>query len=861
MNPTMIVPPRPKALGRKLFHRLGRDHVRGAMHTIARLLVGGRATWLLAGCRHEALGKKLPVCRLELTLLCYAAVLMSSVFFQGRTIAQGIERTWLSESLPDCALARIGTLAWRAGNPVDVLVYSPDGAMLASSGPDGSVKIWDASSGTLRRVLWADPGMACDIAFSNDGKTLASYGWCLRLWNLATGESRLLIGKRQDASGRHVAFSSSDKVIVAGNDSALIRFDAQTGNELRRWKIRSTRVLGFDLGGTVFAATASPGGGINLYDTQTGKMLPFSGARHYRCPAAVSPNGKVLGLRLEGRVEFWDPEAAKITRTVAASRYPGNCVAMSRDGQLAAWEDRQNDSIIIAVLHIGTGKRVAQLRGGHGSPRVVAFSPDSRFLASTCLSGSICVWHIPSGKRLASAAAVDSADNYHGCAALDAEGRTVLMPLSGLRLGSWEAKTGRLVRTVALDGPARAGPAGFVLSADGALVSAADNEYISIWNTYNGRCVHRFPHEQDGAPWALAISSDKRVIYVGCPDFSICAWNLTKKGGPVAFLGHTAYPTCLALSHDNKTLVSGSSDQTLRIWDISSRTEIRRVERDGAQFRVVALSPDGGTLASCEDGGTLRLWNARTGRELRCVSECGRASVCFLAGGKYLACANEHVVHIWDTINGRFLVPIVAHRGPIDSLATSAHGNVPVTGSMSDRTVHVWDVSRLLHRKRFECKVPPDCWDFLWQAMADEYNPVAASDLLAAYPKQTIAGLSQRVEAQRRRSALAVGLIGKLGGDDYAARESAQAALEALAEDAIPALQKTLSRPCDAETRRRLRSILAKVEAGVSGQQLREKYTRRLVDMLAQQPPDLPWVNKARGLLESIEPRKAQLPR
>src|SRR6185436_504340 len=139
-------------------------------------------------------------------------------------------------------------------NVVSSLAWSPDGRRLASAQwgykgnftdpnpPDKvsfddmtfSIKVWDTQTGAELSALAGHNNFINGLAFSRDGRMLASGSWdsTIKLWDLASGsEIRSLKGHTGPIAA--VDFSSDGRFVVSGSEDGSVRlWRAQTGELL-----------------------------------------------------------------------------------------------------------------------------------------------------------------------------------------------------------------------------------------------------------------------------------------------------------------------------------------------------------------------------------------------------------------------------------------------------------------------------------------------------------------------------------------------------------------------------------------------------------------------------------------------------
>ncbi len=426
---------------------------------------------------------------------------------------------------------------------VQALAFSPDGRRLASAALDGTLRVWDV---TTRRETFTLrlPNNAKDVwqvVFSPSGESLAVLDETqeVKLLDPATGGILKKLAGHQGAINS-VAFSKDGRTIITGAwDNTIRMWDAaphppqKTSQSLPAGlRLTSQRSHMYSLSPdgrhllTVFTNNT-----FSIWNTRT-----FVESIRYSLPGtnieqeALAPGGNVAAFALEAGaskhgldIVIWDIRSGRerIRPILIATNGAGR-MRFSPDGKQLAVSSWPH----FYVFDVGAGNQTHHFRfdlpGIFDLVGGTAFSPDGARVAAATHRGWVYIWEL---QQAASPWAFHLGDAVLNSVAFSLDQRTLVA-------GGWDV-------VALLDLPSRRqlpdlNPKSFLglasaISRDGKTLALAEGQVITLWNLESRQLVGRLRgHHQEIKQ--LAFSPDDQILV----SVSFDAFRLWRAASPAA---------------------------------------------------------------------------------------------------------------------------------------------------------------------------------------------------------------------------------------------------------------------------------------------------------------------------------------
>ncbi len=277
---------------------------------------------------------------------------------------------------------------------VTKIIFSPDGATLASASEDRTIHLWDVATGTHRHTLTGHNSYIYSVAFSPDGRTLASgsENGRIRFWNAPTGQYRVTL-EGHSSSVRGVAFSPDGQTLASGSSDHTIRlWNATTGLYKVTLEGHSATInsVAFSPDGQTLASGSSDHT-IRLWNATTGfHKQTLTGHTSSIYDISFIEDGQTLASKSnDGTTRLWNTVTGQHKETLSVNNLRN--VSINSDGTMLAGVYSSHN---ISLWDIATETEIASLVGHTSDIYSVVFSPNGKILASGGSDRIVRLWNL-----------------------------------------------------------------------------------------------------------------------------------------------------------------------------------------------------------------------------------------------------------------------------------------------------------------------------------------------------------------------------------------------------------------------------------------------------------------------------------
>ncbi|PWN33520.1 WD40 repeat-like protein [Meira miltonrushii] len=619
-------------------------------------------------------------------------------------------------------------------SPVTAIAHSPQSGnqiggstsdLYAVGYADGSIRVWDALSSTVRLTLNGHKSAITALQFDQDGLLLVSgsQDTNITLWDIVAENGLFRLKGHRDAI----------------TDLSLLRLPVVgEGEDDSKEPSTSSNQLGYKS----LLCSTSKDGLLKVWDLALQHcletVLPGKGELWSLSVLSADQIGAPSGTALilvgnsEGKLKIYEANAAAL---ISASNSSGGKVQELQSSSVKFLADHGQIDLV-------GGRRVSQI-----GFKAIPGTQDSRFIGVSASDKSVELFRIRTQddirKKMARRRrrAKEKAEKKNGAASKDAdeadtvaaeptwqdrlEAYTIIrpgrgkiksfafaeqdqqnasssasayrgaipillamannslevfhlpMPKKNKEEGEAPTKEATLVAGLDLAGH-RSEVRAIALSSDDSLLATADSAgSLKIWNAASGRMVRTLPC---GYALSLAWLPDDQHVLVGCKDGTLKTYDVRSGVQLEDIPAHQGPIWSVAIHPDGQSCLTASGDKDVKFWEFESRSQEEEEEEKSEQE-----DDDDEEESSPKSSATLGLAHIRT---LKMTDDVLCAK--FSPDGRLLALALlDSTVKVFYADSLKFFLSLYGHKLPVLSLDISGDSKLCVTVS-ADKNAKIW---------------------------------------------------------------------------------------------------------------------------------------------------------------------------
>lgn len=431
---------------------------------------------------------------------------------------------------------------------VKALAFSSDDLLIASGSIDGTIKVWDSTTGFCLEEHHNGDVCVDSIVFREGREYLSAVcpynRHTIQIWEPAK-ETLRTMSSSDDWDPGSLSLSPDAKWLARGTEGPVIK----------------------------------------IWEVKTGTLIQNCPSADYvvRCVSFAADSKRLVsGSKDCGTVTIWNTTTWTVERTFEDHIYSVSSIACAAKTQLFVSGSSFGE---ICVRDFTSTDFKMKIRTSDEYIGIIAISGDGkRIAAESRKRGEFRVWDISSGRHTHT---LNNNQRYFMTLAFSSNGSRLLSGSDNIEI--WDFTKG----SHAKERPSHTDRISSVaLSTDiqwGASVCWDRN--IKIWDMETLSCKHTLVGHTDTITSILFLD-DKRLGSAS-DDCAVIVWNFQTGARLHTFIGHTRSVTSLVFLPESDLLISGSRDGTIRTWNIGTD------HHDNDLFQVSSEGVASITLSAC----------------------------------------------------------------------------------------------------------------------------------------------------------------------------------------------------------------------------------------------------------------------
>ncbi|HTY25554.1 MAG TPA: protein kinase [Desulfomonilaceae bacterium] len=579
------------------------------------------------------------------------------------------------------------------------LQVSPDERLVAlvAAQSNSPVKLLNLDSGRFQGNALAHEGLLSSVAFFPESEqvlTVEQRG-VARLWDSRESKAQATY-KIPSHIVSSIMFdqSSSPEIILAGMDKVIRRIRPADSHSVVFEQGHRDTITGLAINpdGTR-ALTSGRDKQVISWDAVSGRILSTFQAHQDQIGAmALSPTGKLAAsYDPKTSIKLWDTGTGMVLRTFPTTEGELNCLVFTRDGEalLAGGRD-----MVAKVWDVGGRPIVPALALSTIRPVTKQMKSERKFKVMVELAQ----------KAMKKGSFGSAYSMLRECQTLPGYERSETVLDLILRIkdrgtraslhGGWKRK--------ALETKSAVMSADFSPSAIHFL-SAHGDHTIRMWSTKTWDCL-KVLRGHTNLVTSVRFSSNGREAVSGSDDRSVRIWDLHTGKNLVTLKGHQESVSSVAYSRAGSEVVSGSWDNMVRVWRLSDSVCIKTLRGHDDKVTGVAFAGSANHVVSAGFDGTVKMWDVSSGRVLRDLRG-HKDRVTSLrvspAGDLLLTCSMDGTARIWDLKKGQCTKTIEVNETGVRAGVFSPDQKFLLTGG-NDAVLGIWNVETGVCEREFQ---------------------------------------------------------------------------------------------------------------------------------------------------------------